>query len=167
MPGDFKCLHFLPWDTTSNDCIYVSQRRISMALWSNTPQPPHPPSLLVPLLHIQAISASPWRWRQYLSGTSDIKGLAGDPPSDLGRGARSRDHNIASLCLSADQCQMMGMKKKTHRPLHCYFHSGYCSTRKTTQARATVNTLTRARIQYRYWICGIMHLKLPQSHLQP
>lgn len=119
-----------------------------------TPHPPSiPPSFPVPLLHIQAISASPWRWRQYLSGTSDIKGLAGDPPSDFGRGARSRDHNIASVCLCVDQCQMMGMK---NRPPHCYFHGSDCTTRKTTRTEQP-------------WIriCGIMHLKRRQSHLPP
>lgn len=93
MPGGFKCLHSIPWGVASKSCTYILQKKdfFVFVQWPFSPR--HHP-----LLHIQGMSASSRRWWQYLSGMGDIKGLVGDPPSDFSDGARSRDHNISSLC---------------------------------------------------------------------
>lgn len=83
MLGGFKCLH-----TTSDDCIYVSQRRISAA------PPPCTATLIFPPFPYECGPA--WNRHgdgEHLSGPGDIKGLEGDPASS--RRARSRDHNIS------------------------------------------------------------------------
>lgn len=116
-----------------------------VVLCSNTPTP----------TPYNTIYTSPQRWWQYLSGTGDIKGLEGDPPSDLGRGPRSRDQSRGSPCLSPDQCQMMGMK---NRPPCCYFRA---------EAHARLHKQSDREYASACGICGIMYLKLPQSHLQP
>lgn len=104
MLSGFKCLHSVSWGVASESCIYILQKKDFFVFVQGPFSPRHHP-----LLHIQATSASSWRWWQYLSGMGDIKGLVGDPPS-----VTEHDPGITTSAPSAhqrpDQCQTMGKR---------------------------------------------------------